>query len=360
MEYQKENLEGLNVTDLRKIAREAITENKTAILTLSRNDLIESILQGQIVREGGNGHNGNGNGNGNGHGSLGLEELIAKAVSPLLTPTLSIDEMREIVTDLVKEQIKEIPIPTRVIDESGVGKVVGMTHKEFEKILKVCLRRRAIMLVGPSGSGKTHLAEQIADAMNLPFYFIPVGPQTTKGDLLGFPTATGGTVRTMLREAYEFGGVFLLDEFDAGNAAVLTVLNAMTSNNQAAFPDGMVKKHKDFVLIAAANTFGRGANRQYVGRNQLDAATLDRFTTVNFDYDEDLELGLSTNKEWTLKIQAIRHRIFALKEQIVCSPRASFAGAEYLEDGWQEEEILDSLVFKGCSQEIKSRVMAGL
>ncbi len=47
-------------------------------------------------------------------------------------------------------------------------------------------------------------------------------------------------------------------------------------------------------IIAAANTFGHGADVQYVGRNQLDAATLDRFAvgTVFVDYDKNMEWAL--------------------------------------------------------------------
>jgi hypothetical protein len=41
-----------------------------------------------------------------------------------------------------------------------------------------------------------------------------------------------------------------------------------------------------FVCIAAANTFGTGADRQYVGRNQLDESTLDRFRIGQIELDD--------------------------------------------------------------------------
>lgn len=108
-----------------------------------------------------------------------------------------------------------------------------------------------------------------------------------------FGKIAGHVVRTQFREAYENGGVFLLDEVDASDPDALTASNSALSNGMAAFPDALVRKHEDFVAIAAGNTFGSGADRQYVGRNQLDAATLDRFTVFEVDYDEMLELEIS-------------------------------------------------------------------
>ncbi|MCH7728630.1 MAG: hypothetical protein IH991_19420, partial [Planctomycetes bacterium] len=73
---------------------------------------------------------------------------------------------------------------------------------------------------------------------------------------------------------------------------MLVVVNAALANGHLRLPDGTtVDRHADFVCAAAANTFGTGADRQYVGRNQLDAATLDRFAACRlaFDYDVDLE-----------------------------------------------------------------------
>ena len=50
--------------------------------------------------------------------------------------------------------------------------------------------------------------EGVAKALGLAFYFISVGLQTSKSDLVGYMSATGAYVTTHLRQAYEFGGVF--------------------------------------------------------------------------------------------------------------------------------------------------------
>ena len=86
----------------------------------------------------------------------------------------------------------------------------------------------------------------------------------------------------------------MLDEIDASIPEVLIILNAAIANGYFDFPApiGYVEAHKDFRLVAAGNTFGLGADYDYVGRNQLDAASLDRFALVKVDYDDDIALSL--------------------------------------------------------------------
>lgn len=64
------------------------------------------------------------------------------------------------------------------------------------------------------------------------------------------------------------------------------------------FPNGeTIQAHKDFQVVAAANTYGTGSNQVYCGRNQIDGATLDRYFVYNLDYDRNLEKALVANKE---------------------------------------------------------------
>jgi cobaltochelatase CobS len=94
---------------------------------------------------------------------------------------------------------------------------------------------------------------------------------------------------------YENGGVFLLDEIDAADANAMVAINAALANRVMANPNGKVHvRHDKCFILAAANTWGRGGDHQYVGRNQLDAATLDRFvlSTIGVEYDLELEVTL--------------------------------------------------------------------
>lgn len=237
-------------------------------------------------------------------------------------------------------------------------KDVGICHYLTEQIAQVCNIGVHQMLVGPAGGGKTTCCEKVAEILDLKFYPMSVGPQTTKSDLLGFIDAAGNYHTTPLREAFENGGLLLLDEVDAANAGVLTIINALLANGYCSFPDGVKQRNENFRCICACNTYGRGADRQYVGRNQLDAATLDRFAVVDFEYDENLERAIAGNNEWVDKIQRYRKRAFDLKMRVVISPRASIFGAKLLANGMKEKLVEDLVLWKGISEDIKQKITA--
>lgn len=228
---------------------------------------------------------------------------------------------------------------------------VGRAHKKFKTILQTISARVPVALVGPAGSGKTTTVEKVAEALNLKFYAKSVSAQTGSHEFFGYQDANGNYVKTLFREAYENGGVFLLDEFDAGNPNVLAALNQATANEKTAFADGMISKHEDFVIVMAGNTYGHGATTDYVGRNKIDAATLDRFAFIHFDYDEDLEMAVASNKEWTKKVQRIRKEVAAKKIKAIVSPRASINGSKLLATGMEEKEVMELVILKELNQD---------
>jgi cobaltochelatase CobS len=213
-------------------------------------------------------------------------------------------------------------------------------HAVFADVLAALSVRENVYLVGPAGSGKTTIAAQAAEALGLPFY--STGAVGMAYQLQGFINAEGKYMETDLYRAYVGGGVFLFDEIDASSAQALLAFNAIAANDLAAFPCGTVKRHADFVIIAAANTFGAGADAQYVGRSQLDAATLDRFSFIPMDYDEKLELAISPHDAWTRHVQAFRKVVRELKLRHVVSPRASIKGGKLLSAGlsWERVEAM--------------------
>tara|TARA_R110002020_G_scaffold218594_3_gene426494 strand:+ start:3552 stop:4808 length:1257 start_codon:yes stop_codon:yes gene_type:complete len=236
----------------------------------------------------------------------------------------------------------------------GTKTTVTDQHYKFEQILQCVSAKVNIALVGPAGSGKTTVVRNVAKSLDLPFYSKSVSAQTGTHEFFGYQDANGNYVRTLFREAYENGGVFLLDEFDAGNPNVLASMNQATANGECAFADGMIKKHEDFIVVMAGNTFGHGATTEYVGRNKIDSATLDRFAFIEFDYDENLELKLSTNKEWCKKVQEIRAKVVAKKIKTIVSPRATFMGQDLLKAGMPMKTVLEVVIYKGLTQgEIK-------
>lgn len=292
----------------------------------------------------------------------GVSEQISKKVQVL----------EECVANALKGTQEKIAAVEQLLDNSptciriGTKEIntVKQTHKIFgivSKILTSAKRKeKNIMLVGPAGGGKSYLASVIAEATNLPFHPMSVGIQTTKSDLMGFVNAMGNYVTSPVRLAFENGGVLLLDEFDAANAGVVTILNALLANEIVSFPDKTVKKHPNFICICACNTFGRGADVTYVGRNRLDGATLDRFITVTMDYDGVLERMLVGKPKWVEIIEKMRENAETAGIKHIISPRASMDGADLLDAGFNIYDVLEMVVFKGVEPNIKEQLVKGI
>ncbi|MGL6095972.1 MAG: AAA family ATPase, partial [Fimbriiglobus sp.] len=149
--------------------------------------------------------------------------------------------------------------------------------------------------------GKTFTAKQVAKVLGLRYGMISGSAGVTESHLFGtaFPNVATGESRYMTSsfiDIFENGGLFFLDELDAMDPNCLLAVNAALGNGYCPVPrrfdNPIAEQHPDFRFIAAANTWGQGANRMYCGRNKLDEATLDRFRggTVPMDYDAAIEL----------------------------------------------------------------------
>jgi len=280
------------------------------------------------------------------------EAELKAAVAELLSGVST--TMLEQVPSMVRATLMEM---TRSV-EIKVGKLpavkVENSHKILPDVVMCVVAGTNPFLVGPAGSGKTTLAQQVADTLKRKFY--AENRVTSEYKLLGYMDATGKYVRTQFREAYEKGGVFLLDEVDASDPDVLTTFNSALANGLCPFPDKLVQAHKDFIALAAGNTFGRGADRQYVGRNQLDAATLDRFVIVEVEYDEVAELAWAANDDWTLYVQQVRKAIADEKVRHIVSPRASIYGARLLAAGMERSVVAERCIWKGLDSANRTRI----
>ena len=234
-------------------------------------------------------------------------------------------------------------------------------HAKLPLLVKAAGLRRPIMLVGPAGSGKTTAGRQLAEAYGVPFYSNSNSPMDTRMLAFGYMDAAGNYHPGYLYRAMKEGGVLLDDEVDSSNPAIMVSKNAAIENRFAQFPNGeTVEAHENFIYIGSANTYGRGADRMYVGRTQLDAATLNRFVFVEWDYDEDLEMQLSVNPDWTTFVQSVRRVVAEHKMRYVVSPRQSIAGGELLAAGIPEDDVRRMTVFPGWPQEDIDKVIRSL
>lgn len=282
-----------------------------------------------------------------------VTELLGSAIDQIMRDSLN----EERVIELITEHAGQPDLVTVEVKERGeTRKIDGLAHKQLADVIKWLSVDASVYLAGPAGSGKTTIARQCAEALGVDFYFS--GAIFHKYELLGFIDAGGTYQETDFRRAFECGGVFLFDEIDASEASALVAFNAAIANRVCSFPDKMVNAHPDFRVIAAANTRGKGATREYTGRNPLDAATLDRYAIIDIDYDQGIEAELArrihlevggdnvTGVDDIVKtVQDARARAVALSLSCVISPRASIDAAKGLAAGFTIQEALKAALW---------------
>lgn len=263
------------------------------------------------------------------------------------------------VKDMIEKEILEYNILNKIeLTNNGITTVLSdePRHYLFPEILTSVNCGIPTALIGPAGSGKSTLCEQIATALSLKFYL--QNSVTGTHELTGYMDAHGKYNGSAFRTAFEKGGLILVDEVDTSDAGALKWVNTALANGHAMFPDNPdpVKRHADFRILIAANTFGTGADRLYVGANQLDASTLDRFVFFEFRYDEKLELLVSGNPKWCIRVQNLRKAARDEKARIVISPRATFNGAKLLAAGWPQKVVEERIIWKGIDPELRKRI----
>lgn len=233
--------------------------------------------------------------------SLGiLEQALVKVVAETSAEKIEnaiMGQVKQTIADFIKSEYGSIERKVNTIIDGRKAEIKGVVHEKFDTVLKFVANNEPVFLTGPAGSGKNYICKQVADALGLKFYFTNAVTQEYK--LTGFTDAMGKYQPTQFYEAFTKGGVFMLDEMDASIPEVLVILNAAIANRYFDFPApiGYVEAHPDFRVIAAGNTTGNGADYEYVGRNQLDAASLDRFAIVNIDYSVAIENGMACDIE---------------------------------------------------------------
>lgn len=257
-------------------------------------------------------------------------------------------------------------LPPRTIQiDNGNGTPpinVGIQHFKFDELLRACSardhkgNRLNVWLTGPTGSGKTSGAESVAKALNLPFG----ADSSLDADykVYGFRNAAGEVVRTSFREIFEHGGVYVADEVDGWHPGAFIALNAPLANGFASFPDGIVKRHPDCIIIACANTWGLGATNEYVGRTKMDAASLDRFfPKIEWPYDQKLENEIARGMDpdigpkWCQIVINTRQRASTQGLKVIVSPRSTYVGISLLNAGFDTETVVKQTLGAGLSPE---------
>lgn len=231
-------------------------------------------------------------------------------------------------------------------------------HPVFETVLRAALAGLNVLLVGPAGCGKSHMCDQIAGHLGVPFGSLSYSAGASESGILGrlLPTGDNGRFEWSKSEfchLYEQASVHLHDEIDGADPNMLLVLNAALANGKFYNPTAgrVFKRHAQAIQIGAANTFGTGAGAMYVGRAQLDAATLDRWYVVEMDYDRAYERTQGSpevcNWVWNIRERANASKVRRVvsTRMIQKAHRATSAGIPFADAkrallaGWTVDEL---------------------
>lgn len=290
-----------------------------------------------------------------------LDSIMYHASIQFLTSKDS--EVLKFVQDEIK---KELTKNTLVVLGSGDNKkanvVKGRLHKDFKEVLEIVSIEKQAFLGGAAGTGKTTLAAQVAEALGVPYAHISCTAGMSEAHLLGRMVANGDYIKSNFVELYENGGVFLADEVDAADANTLLILNSALANGYISVPNRAsnpsAKRHKDFYMICAGNTFGNGSN-EYTGREVMDAAFMDRFAAskLHVDYDKDLEKEICKNHPTIANtIWKIRDNVKKNKLRRVVSTRVFVSAVKQLEAGRSADQFFDRFFTGWSNEEIQKAI----
>ena len=300
-----------------------------------------------------------GSGNGSPASSEVDQEAVTEATQKLFRLLkLKVAEAQEKLTATVDQRVKEVaPRENFIVIKKGdvENRIKGKSHSKLQKVLDVIAMGEIPLLVGPAGTGKTVLAKQVADVLEVNYDGLSCSGGLTEAKIFGrsIPNVQTGEERysgTSYINAYENGGVFLFDEFDAADDNMMCSLNQSFDNGYMMIPERKdatkAERHSESYIICTANTYGTGADRQYVSRNQMDAATMDRFTIVEIGYDAEIEAQVCPDFELLERFRGYRKAIQDNGLEKIVSYRTLRKANKQRQIGWTDQEI-DEQFFAG-------------
>ena len=272
----------------------------------------------------------------------------------------------EKLADKVDKKINSLQRPIKVfIEDVEVKNVSGLKHKQFPFVLECLKLFKRVWLCGPSGTGKSHLIEQCAKALGFStdrgnYEYLKGSAGVTESHMTGRMTFDGTFIDGSVSRAFRDGSFLCLDEFDGFDANAGLVFNSVLDNQGIlATPNDkenpFARKHDDFHVAVASNTWGDGNDFNFAGRGQLDLATLDRLQAVKVyvDYDKNIERALAgdyTNMAdclWSLRERCDKNHV-----RRTISTRLFIDGQKWMLAGKNNSKLLDIITTGWTKEEL--------
>lgn len=278
---------------------------------------------------------------------------MAQAILPYLEAKIAAKaDKAEILALIEKYAIKREVIEIHDRPKGEIRRVDGHHHPMFKRLLQQLEGGMNTQLVGPPASGKTTEAMNAGEVLGFRVYL--QGPVSTEYGYLGYCDGPGVYHATPFQQWFVSPEPALLvwDEADANESNAVLQANPALENGVCNFPytGELVRRgNARSVAVSCVNTWGLGATDDFVGRCRQDAAALDRWAPIPWDYDAEYERYIAGNDAWVTRVQTVRANARRKGLQVVISPRASIRGAKKLAWGWPQDLVEQTEIRKGMS-----------
>lgn len=289
---------------------------------------------------------------------LDMLELKKHIASSVHTAKVDLEDQLKLLVEDALESVRRTEIVVKLPNEVE-RKLEGRHHYMFPTLVRAAALREPIMLAGPTGSGKSTACKKLADLLGLPFSYTGQTNMPHKVEGSRDPLDHKFYRHTAYTTTFIHGGVHVLEEMDAWNPNASLVVNAPLANKWLTLENGeQYEQHPDAIFIACANTWGQGATAEYVGRNKLDAAFLDRFgIRMMWGYDTQLEIAACGSEEVAKAVQMARYNAERYGIKIVISPRSSITIVKLMKAGFSMEEAFNLNFLASVDENTKHKLL---
>lgn len=230
-----------------------------------------------------------------------VEDVMANIHATVGTPMETLESIHVYLTSqgINRRQVKKLMGMIRNYDDSVVDFIPQQPKTAYQdnkgllkRSIAYLLGGESILMSGDAATGKNLMAETLCWAIQKPYRFYSINIQTDKFDLTGRTVlqsqSEGGGTKvqdSFLVQMMKHGGAILLDEMNASNPAIMTVLHSVAEKGHKMIDiessDERVVAQNDFVLFGAMNP-------GYAGTGDLNEALHSRFATLNFGNNADI------------------------------------------------------------------------